>query len=352
MLDNKNKVLLFDGISGVSLAKDIHKEILNEGYDCSYVSGATLKKKKLLKPRTMLAKLSEKILSRRQFYYFPKVNDLYFLKVLEEIEPDIVLVVGFLYRFINLNLVRILREKKGVKFVLYDTDSCNLFPYQREFIYFLENELTVYDQIFSFSKIITNFYSNVKGLNATHSPFGSVAISKGERRDKDIDVLFVGSADMRRVFLLEKLAHYNIAIFGSRWQRFLPLMSNQLQKKIENKNVWEDELYKLLKRSKIILNITRSSFFGVETGVSLRIPETLAAGEFLLTDHTDELAEQYAVGKVLETYKTSSELLQKVNYFLEHSEARGAIAQQGYNCWIKDYSWSSRVKDMLSKINI
>ena len=50
--------------------------------------------------------------------------------------------------------------------------------------------------------------------------------------EKNIDISFVGSADMRRIFLLEKLKNKNIAIYGSRWKRNDSLISTALKKKI------------------------------------------------------------------------------------------------------------------------
>jgi spore maturation protein CgeB len=68
-----------------------------------------------------------------------------------------------------------------------------------------------------------------------------------------------------------------------------------------------------------VLNITRSDFFGAETGVNLRIFEALAAGCFLLTDHCEELAELFAVGKEIETYRSSAELGRKrQDYYLNN----------------------------------
>ncbi|BFM13994.1 hypothetical protein R50073_01770 [Maricurvus nonylphenolicus] len=344
------KILLVDGISGVSLGRDIFNSMQANGVSCHYISTSKdLPQKSLVKVKGAFAKLKDKAVSGRDFYYYPKAVASAFADAIEECDPDIVFVVGFLYRAVDLNLVANLKKTKKTKFVLYDTDSCNLFPYQREFTYFIREELPLYDKVFSFSKVTSEFYAKVLGLDAVYAPFGSNPIPvPSQLPAKDIDVLFVGSADMRRVFLLEKLTDFKLAIYGSRWDRHEPLMSDRLKSKVSRQAVWGGELYGLFHRSKVILNITRGTFYGVETGVNLRIPETLSANGFLLTDHTDELGSQYVVGETLESYRSSEELVEKVSTYLQNDVARAKIADQGHECWKHNYTWDVCVKRMLA----
>lgn len=346
------KILLVDGISGVSLGRDISAAMKANGVTCRYLSTSKdLPQKSLVKVRGAFAKLKDRAFSDRNFYYYPKAVNKAFLNALEEFEPDVVFVVGFLYRAIDLSLIERVKRNSNTKFVLYDTDSCNLFPYQREFTYFIREELPLYDKIFSFSKVTSEFYANVLGLNAVYAPFGASPVPQSSvKPTKDIDVLFVGSADMRRVFLLEKLVDFKLAIYGSRWERHEPLMSDRLKSKVRQETIWGDELYSLFHRSKIILNITRGTFYGVETGVNLRIPETLSAGGFLLTDHTDELSSQYSIGHTLESYRSSEELVNKVSLYVQDDVARSRIAEKGYECWKHNYSWNICVQRMLSQV--
>jgi spore maturation protein CgeB len=106
----------------------------------------------------------------------------------------------------------------------------------------------------------------------------------------------------------------------------------------------------LLHQSKIVLNITRSAFYGLETGVTLRIFEALAARCFLLTDYCDELNDLFVLGEEIETYKSTGELVEKVNYYLDHEEERESIAQKGHERFMKEYTWEARMKEMLRSI--
>ncbi len=335
------KILILDGIGGATLGRDIHACIDNS----EYYDLAKLEQINLYKPRSALAKVQRKLSEKKSFYYLPKKQFGALLSLIEQTEPDIILVVGFLYRFVNPSQLANLAQDKGIKLYLYDTDSCNLYSKRREFIYFIENEVRVYDRVFSFSKVVTEFF-NRKNINTIFSPFGANLIETDPAKYQH-DVLFVGSADLRRCFMLEHIADY-VSIRGNRWKRNTPIMSSTLQQKVDDKPVWGEELYQHLVSSKIVLNITRGPFYAAETGVNLRIFEALAAGCFVLTDYCDEVAELFEIGLEIETFKGSKELVEKVAYYLNNDNARLAIAKRGQQKISQHYTWKRRVEHMLS----
>ena len=106
-------------------------------------------------------------------------------------------------------------------------------------------------------------------------------------------------------------------------------------------------LHALLSQSKIVLNITRTDFYGAETGINLRIFEALAAGCFLLTDHCDELGELFRIGEEIETYRSSGELAEKVRHYLADPDARQAIAVAGHAAFLARHSWQARLARQL-----
>ncbi|MDQ5916380.1 MAG: spore maturation protein CgeB, partial [Pseudomonadota bacterium] len=139
----------------------------------------------------------------------------------------------------------------------------------------------------------------------------------------------------------------HVTIRGNRWQRNFPLISAPLRARIDDRPVWGEELHRLLSQSKIVLNITRTDFYGAETGINLRVFEALAAGCFLLTDHCDELGELFRIGEEIETYRSSGELAEKVRHYLAHPEARQAIAVAGHAAFLAHHSWKARLTHQL-----
>jgi spore maturation protein CgeB len=339
--------LVLDGIGGAPLGREISESILAEGHVATHFDCLEQPVRALHKIRSAYAKAINRQQNRDSFYFLPSLVPGHLQTLIEAEKPDIILVIGFIYRFFDPQELRRLADKHQVRLFFYDTDSCNFYDKRREFIFFIEKELPVYDGIFSFSQVTTRFFSETRGLPATWLPFGAQTISVPEVAEKMIDVLFVGSGDLRRVFLLEHIRD-RVTIFGDRWQRNYPLISRELREKITDQTVWGDGLHRLLARAKIVLNITRTGFYGAETGVNLRIFEAVAAGCFLLTDHCDEIEALFEPGKEIGTFRSSGELADKVRYYLENETERLTIARRGHERFLASHTWRTRIRQMLA----
>ena len=346
MTGKPEKILVLDGIGGVPLARDLCDAFATQGIETAYLDCLAQKRRPLHGVRAAYAKALNRQSDRDGFSLLPKLveKDLEALLVRET--PSHILVAGFAYKFYDPASLRRLADKYGAALLLYDTDSCNLYSRRREFIYFVENELPVYDLVFSCSKVTTRFFRESRKLNAVYLPFGAKPLNVPAPDEKTLDVLFVGTCDLRRIFMIEGIRD-RVTIYGNRWQRNFPLISDALRGRITDRTVWGEELYRLLGNTKILLNITRSDFFGAETGVNLRIFEALAGGSFLLTDHCDEIAELFKVGEEIETYRSSGELVEKVAYYLSHEEQRRAIAEKGHAAFLQKHTWQARIKQQL-----
>lgn len=344
-----SKVLILDGISGVPLGEELCEAFANIGTTVNY---ADLRK---FKPLMFygLKSAFRKALNKREnadgFYHLPKLNEASFEAYIKQQAPSVILVIGFVYKYLAPAFLVKIKQEYNIKLFLYDTDSCNLYSKRREFVFFIEEELPIYDEIFSFSKITTRFFKDTRKLNASFLPFGAKPLALPEHSSQDVDVLFIGSGDLRRIFILETIRSH-VTVYGDRWSRNYPLMSDELKARVIDRSVWGEQLHQLLFSSKIVLNITRSHFYGAETGINLRIFEALAAGAFLLTDYCDEVAELFEIGVEIETFSGSAELQQKVHYYLENPGKRLAIAQRGHERYLKEFTWQKRVEVMVKNM--
>lgn len=350
-MEKVQKLLILDGIGGVPLGREIQESFVAKGIMTSYFDCATLAKIHFYRTKSAIAKLINRSDSKDEFYHLPRLSLAEFEKMIENENPSHVLVIGFIYKFIAPDALLKLKTTFNFSLYLYDTDSCNLYSKRREFIFFLDKELPVYDAIFSFSKVTTHFFQNTRGLNARHLPFGAKPIPNKQLLGKKYDVLFVGSADLRRIFLLEHIKEY-LTVYGSRWQRNFPLISTGLKERITDKSLWGEGLHECLRQSKIVLNITRAPFYSTETGVNLRIFEALAAGCFLLTDACEEVTELFEVGVEIETYSNATELKHKVQFYLENPEKREAIAKNGHDKLMKMFTWDAKVEELRQLMNL
>lgn len=345
-----SKVLVLDGISGVPLAKELCEAFANIGTAVAYADLRKFEPLMFYGLKSAFRKALNKRENAEGFYHLPKLNERAFEAYLKQQMPTVILVIGFVYKYLTPEFLVRLKKENGIKLFLYDTDSCNLYSKRREFIFFIEEELPIYDEIFSFSKITTRFFKDTQKLNASFLPFGAKKLAQPVHPNQDIDVLFIGSGDLRRVFILETIRRH-VKVYGDRWSRNYPLMSDELKARVIDRSVWGEQLHQLLFSSKIVLNITRSPFYGAETGVNLRIFEALAAGAFLLTDYCDELAELFVIGEEIEVFRSSAELVEKVEYYLANPEKRLEIARRGHQKFLELYTWDSNASFLTKKFS-
>lgn len=101
-------------------------------------------------------------------------------------------------------------------------------------------------------------------------------------------------------------------------------------------------------RSKMNLNITLRS---IQSGISLRCMDILGAGGFLLSNYQPELAEYFEDGKEVVMYHSRAELLEKVQYYLEHEEERVQIAANGQKKVFEQFSYERAWEKMFRIIS-
>lgn len=117
-----------------------------------------------------------------------------------------------------------------------------------------------------------------------------------------------------------------------------------------NKGIVEPtiEAFKVYKASKINLNITSKN---ITSGLSLRIFDILAAKGFLITNYQPEILELYEPGKELVIYNSVEDLIEKINYYLQHEDERMEIAENGYRKTLRCHDYSLRILEILKIVS-
>lgn len=162
---------------------------------------------------------------------------------------------------------------------------------------------------------------------------------------QDIDIVFTGRYSGmfkdRNQFLYdihkEFKYKYNIQYYlltGKIIKGIMPQLPWRLLKAY-NKPVFLEDMFKVFKRSKIVLN-THSNITGTFKG-NMRVFEALGSGAFMLSDD-GIYPENLVVGEDFVVYKNNKDMLEKIDYYLKNNHEREEIALNGYKKISQYYS--------------
>ena len=339
------KILIFDAIQNIPLGREIH-----DALPCPniYINANKLKQTSFYHIKRSIKKIYCSFKGNTKYFCHPKASAS-MTKTLVHHKPNIVLVIGFFYPYIDRDQLLLLQKKLNFKLFLLDTDTANRMESYQKLIHFVQHDLSAYDHIFSFSKGIMNFLCNLGIKNVDFFPYGAKVIP-AENKTETNDIIFIGNPDIRRVACLESIKQHNITIYGRRCGRYKPLVSAELWQKIQTKDIWGTPLYDLLRQYKIVVNINTGVWCSLETGVNLRVFEALSLKRFLLTEYCEELHDLFEVGKEIETFRNQKELNEKIIYYLQHDDERQKIAERGYQKFLTCYTWEKRSQSLINRI--
>jgi hypothetical protein len=97
--------------------------------------------------------------------------------------------------------------------------------------------------------------------------------------------------------------------------------------------------------AKIALNV---SHFCVEKYSSDRLLRALGSGVFVLSHYFEGIEEMYKVGEHLDVFHNLQELVEKVNYYLEHEDERKRIAAAGQEYVRRTYTFDNMIDNLIS----
>lgn len=180
---------------------------------------------------------------------------------------------------------------------------------------------------------------------ATHRP---LPVTKEEKQQLGADVIFIGSFEQDRAQQMMHLAENDVPVrvWGACWEAWIGRHPNLT---VEGRPVYESDYVKALCASKIALCFLRKANRDLQTDRTMEIP---ACGTFMLGERTQEHLRLFKEGKEAEFFDTKGELLEKVEYYLQHDEERERIARAGRRRCVKSgYSHHDRLEYMLGVIN-
>lgn len=157
-----------------------------------------------------------------------------------------------------------------------------------------------------------------------------------------VDVCFAGLFDSHREKYLMALREFNLGIWSWNIGDF-----NTPLKRFHRGHAFGDNLVRIYKSAKIVLNIHRSF---ERSGGNYRLFEIPASGAFQMVDDKPGLSKYFSVGKELVTFSDERDLRNKVAHYLENESERSAIASAGHERVRRDHTLVQRMEYLLRSI--
>ncbi len=164
--------------------------------------------------------------------------------------------------------------------------------------------------------------------------------------EESVDVSFVGTLSTHhaeRIAWLERVcSDARVKIWG---QGVESLATDSRIRRAYQRTAWGSDMYRVLRKSRITLNhhIGLSDRFAN----NMRLYEATGVGTLLLTDQKQNLADMFEPGREVVTYATADECLEKIRYYLEHEEERGAIARAGQARTLREHTYRQRMEQLV-----
>ncbi|MDI6773835.1 MAG: glycosyltransferase [Verrucomicrobiota bacterium] len=117
--------------------------------------------------------------------------------------------------------------------------------------------------------------------------------------------------------------------------------------------VSSQELLRLFNLSRINLSFAGGvgpgmcDFRRAPRSMKLRDMEITMSGGFLLTEHNEEIAGLFDVGREIATFTTKQDLVEKIRYYLARPHEAAAMAAAGRQRALRDYTWQRHVQKVL-----
>jgi len=175
------------------------------------------------------------------------------------------------------------------------------------------------------------------------------------------DVCFIGQAFWNRVEMFDAIAAQleglKVFIAGGLWNRLTQY--DRLSRFIRHGWLPVEESVAYYNGARIVVNLHRTTEPGADNKNTYRYPglsinprtyEIAACGTLQLTDIRDDLTAYYRPGVELDTFRDAAELGAKIKFYLEHEEARRAMAIRGLARTLRDHTYSSRIEQFMQTL--
>lgn len=194
--------------------------------------------------------------------------------------------------------------------------------------------------------------------NVIYSPFAyDETTYRVKDLDKIYDVSFVGGFHPYRAWLIKRLrkAGVDVAVWGNAWpdgvvpqDRMIEVFNqSRINLNLTDSVSWD--LRYLLSSHWAVRNLRASRKRGEQTkGRNFEIP---GCGGFQLSCYSEDLEKHFRISDEVAIYQDADDLVDKVRYYLRHSEEREEIARAGHRRAVSEHTFAHRFRDLVRRID-
>lgn len=215
----------------------------------------------------------------------------------------------------------------------------------------IERSLVYYDYYFIWDSWYVNNLTSAGIKHAVYLPlytipevYKRVDLTQEEMEKFGSDLAFVGTWQPKREAILSQLLNYDIKIYGNGW-----IQNSKLPQKYLNREVNIFEINKIYNACKIVLNIHHQ--WG-KNDANFRTFEALGSGAFLIDERKKDILSMFREGEEIVLYGCIDELIEKIDYFLDHEGDRERFAKQGSEIANKEHTLNIRYRKLFELLNI
>jgi spore maturation protein CgeB len=165
------------------------------------------------------------------------------------------------------------------------------------------------------------------------------------------DIVAQGTPHPYRMKFFEGLLDFDVKIWGSApAPLFLPTAQEKaVRKMFQGHYVAAEEKAAAFNSAKILVN---SMHFAEQSGVNNTLFEAAGCGAFQLCDERPTLSEFFQPEEEVVTFRSRSELIEKLRYYLGHDDERKKIAARASERAHREHTYEGRLRRMLSILGL
>lgn len=253
-------------------------------------------------------------------------------------------------KWIRPDTLAAIRSRFGATIVHFANDAMLLHNRSRAFI----RSIPLYDFHFTTKRFEVDSYQRA---GARHVRLMPNAIDGGRFRPASpeesspfkCDVVFIGRCEPHYVRCIRAVARsgVDIRVWGPRWPRYARI-HRWARGIVAGNGVWGDDYPRAISGARIAIGLLSKRFPETVTTRSIEIP---ACGTLLLAERTPEHQKLFREGEEAAFFDSDRELVQKIEYYLEHPDERERLAAAGRLRFLESgYANIERFRKMLEEV--